>query len=323
MTTDYVTLDRTGDKMPMVGFGTWKVTDADAEDTIYNAIKAGYRLIDTAAVYDNETGVGRGIRKAISEGIIKREDIFVVTKLWNSYHNKKHVRPMLEKQLSMLGLDYVDLYHIHWPIPMKFIDPAKCYPPGWIDPETKRMDYEPSPMQDCYRALEELVDAGLIRNIGISNFNVQLILDVLTYAKYKPAVLQIELHPYLQQSRLVEWTQKQGIHVTAYSSFGPAAFDNFTSRSSTVGPLLEHDTIKAIANKHGKSTGQVLLRWSIERKVAVIPKSSNEGRMKSNLDLFSWSLDEEDRKSITDMNQNIRFNDLQDVMYGFELPLFD
>ncbi|KAI9498433.1 xylose reductase [Zychaea mexicana] len=338
MPKDYLVLDRSGDKMPLVGFGTWKITDEQAEDTIYQAIKAGNRLIDTAAVYGNERGVGRAITKAIQDGTVTRKEMFgkilsayisemmatqVVTKLWNAYHHKDNVRPAFNKQLRSLGLDYVDLYHIHWPIPTRKTKAYDTYPPPGFSASNGVMETERSSLHDCYRELEKLVDDGLVRNIGISNFNVQLTLDLLTYCRIKPAVLQIELHPYLQQKRLVHWVQSQGIQVTAYSSFGPAAFDNVTAQGKQLGPLLEHDKIKQIADKHGKTTGQVLLRWSVERPVAVIPKSASPDRMKSNHDLFSWSLDDEDRKVINGMNVNFRFNDLAQDVYGFELPLFD
>ncbi|KAI8984105.1 xylose reductase [Mycotypha africana] len=317
----YATLNRTNDKMPLVGFGCWKVSQDEAENTIYNAIKNGYRLIDGAADYGNEVEVGRGINKAIKEGIVKREELFVVTKLWNTYHNKAQVRPAFEKQLKDLNLDYVDLYLIHFPVPLKHVDHATAYPPGWYQPGKEELEFEPSPMYECWREMEHLVDAKLARNIGVSNFNVQMILDLLTYAKIKPATLQVELHPYLQQKRLVEWVQKQGIQITAYSSFGPASFVDLTVDGKTASPLLEHDIIKEISQKHSKTAGQILLRWSIERNVAVIPKSTHEERIKSNLDLFSWSLDGEDMKKIESLDKRLRFND--PFSYGFGLPLFD
>ncbi|KAI9484110.1 MAG: xylose reductase [Benjaminiella poitrasii] len=322
MTTEnYVTLSRTGDKMPLVGFGCWKVSPQDAEDTIYNAIKSGYRLIDGAADYGNEVEVGRGINKAIREGIVTRQDIFVVTKLWNTYHNKSQVRPAFEKQLKDLELDYVDLYLIHFPVPLKHVNHDEVYPPGWYQPNKTEIEFEPSPMYECWHEMEKLVEAKLTRNIGVSNFNVQMILDLLTYAQIKPAVLQIELHPYLQQSRLVTWVQSQGIQITAYSSFGPASFIELTDDGKTTPPLLEHEVIKEIASKHDKTTGQVLLRWSIERNIAVIPKSTNQDRIKSNLDIFSWSLDDEDLKKIASLEKRLRFND--PYSYKFNLPLFD
>lgn len=175
-------------------------------------------------------------------------------------------------------------------------------------------------MYQCWAELEKLVEAKLVRNIGISNFNVQAILDLLTYAKIRPAVLQVELHPYLQQTKLVNWVQSQGIHVTAYSSFGPASFVSLTDDGKNTAPLLENPVIKEIAAKHNKSTGQVLLRWSTEKNVAVIPKSTNAERIKSNLDLFSWSLDKSDLEKIAGLEQGLRFND--PYSYGFGLPLF-
>lgn len=175
-------------------------------------------------------------------------------------------------------------------------------------------------MYECWAELEKLVEAKLARNIGVSNFNVQALLDLLTYAKIKPAVLQVEIHPYLQQSKLVSWVQSQGIQVTAYSSFGPASFVSLTADGKNTAPLLENPVIQEIAAKHNKSTGQVLLRWSTEKNVAVIPKSMNPGRAKSNLDLFSWSLDKDDLEKIAGLEQGLRFND--PYSYGFGLPLF-
>ncbi|KAI7860167.1 xylose reductase [Circinella umbellata] len=316
----HIVLNRTGQKMPLCGFGCWKVDPADAEETIYNAIKAGVRLIDGAGDYGNEVEVGRGINKAIKEGIVKREDLFVVTKLWNTFHAKENVRPAFDKQLQDMGLSYVDLYLIHFPVPLKHVAMDAAYPPGWYQIGAKDIEFERSPMQDLWREMEKIAESGDAKNIGISNFNVQLILDLLTYANIKPATLQVELHPYLQQKRLVEWVQKQGIAVTAYSSFGPASFIQLTDDGKTAEPLLGHSVIKAIAEKHGKSTAQVLLRWSLDRNVAVIPKSMNVERTKSNLDIFDFTLAEEDLAAIAKLELGLRFNNPDS--YGFELPLW-
>ncbi|KAI9318034.1 xylose reductase [Dichotomocladium elegans] len=307
--------------MPLVGLGTWKIADDHSEEIIYQAIKAGYRLIDTASVYKNEGGVGRGIRKAISEGIVTRKDIFLVTKLWNTFHAKQHVRAACERQLKDLGVDYIDLYHVHWPLPQKYVDPSHHYPTAWMHPESNEFEMERAPLHELWPEMEKLVEAGLVRNLGVSNFNVMLMVDLLTYAKIPPSVLQIELHPYLQQTRLIQWMQKKGIQVTAYSSFGPAAFDTIVPEAKDLVPLLEHDTITRIARKHDKTTAQVALRWSIERNVAVIPKSANLDRMKSNLELYSWSLDEQDREDIAALDRNVRYNRFD--VYGIDLPLFE
>ncbi|KAF7732822.1 NAD(P)H-dependent D-xylose reductase (XR) [Apophysomyces ossiformis] len=324
----HITLNRTHDLMPKVGYGLWKIPNEDAEEAVYNAIKIGYRLLDGAAVYGNEVEVGRGIKKAISEGIVKREDLFarnshrklnaVVTKLWNNFHHKDRVRPAFDRQLKDLGLDYVDLYLIHFPVPLAYVNDNTL---GWADEKTNELIIENSPIQDTWRELEKLVDAKLARNIGISNFNVQTILDLLTYCKYKPAVLQVELHPYLQQPRLVKWVQAQGIAVMAYSSFGPVSYLEMTEEAKSTPPLLENKVIVAIANKHNKTPSQVLLRWSVQKDVIVIPKSLNPDRMRNNLDVLDWSLDEEDLKEIAGLDQKLRFNDT--VSYGLSLPLWD
>ncbi|KAI9323542.1 xylose reductase [Dichotomocladium elegans] len=320
MSAQHFVLNRTGDKMPIVGFGCWKVDAKDAEETVYGAIKAGVRLIDGACDYGNEVEVGRGINKAIAEGIVTREELFVTTKLWNTYHNKANVIPCFEKQLQDLGLDYVDLYLIHFPVPLKHVPIETAYPPSWYQPNGTELEFEASPMHECWREMEKIVESGKARNIGVSNFNVQMLLDLLTYAKIKPASLQIELHPYLQQTRLVEWVKKQGIQITAYSSLGPASFIQLTDDGKTAAPLLSHDVIAAIAAKHNKSAAQVLLRWSIDRGCAVIPKSMSIERTKANIDLFDFALDEEDLAAIAKLDLNLRFNDPDS--YGLGLPLF-
>lgn len=193
-------------------------------------------------------------------------------------------------------------------------------------------------MQETWHEMEKLVDQGLVRNLGIANFNVQLTLDLLTYCNIKPDVIQgmsyyymrykglmmpflVEIHPYLQRNKFIDWMKRQGIQVTAYSSFGSAAFNIFTQENKHLTPLLEHETIKAIADKHGKTTSQVLLRWAVERGLVVIPKSGNVDRMKTNFDLDSFSLDDNDRNAIAAMNANIRFNDLE--IYGIDIPLYE
>ncbi|KAI9287509.1 xylose reductase [Umbelopsis sp. AD052] len=317
-----LTLNRTGDKMPVVGFGCWKVANEDAENTIYTAIKNGYRLIDGAADYGNEVEVGRGINKAISEGIVKREELFVTTKLWNTYHKKEHVREAFNKQLKDLNLEYVDLYLVHFPVPLKHVAIETAYPPGWFQPGEEKVTLDRAPMHECWAEMEKLVEDKVARNIGVSNFNVQLLMDLLTYAKIKPAALQVELHPYLQQSTFVKWVQEQGIQITAYSSFGPASFVSLgVDHAIKAAPLLEHDVISEIAKTHNKSNAQVLLRWSVEKGIAVIPKSSSEARMVSNHDILSWTLPEADMAKIAKLDLNMRFND--PVTYGFNLPIFN
>ena len=197
-TPTHVTL-ASGDKMPMVGFGLWKIPQDQAADAAYNAIKVGYRLLDSAACYANEVQVGQGIKRAIDEGIVTRADLFITTKLWGTFHRPEHVEPALQRSLDDLGLDYVDLYHIHWPIAVKYVPFDVKYPADWPNPETGVMepDYGVSYHQ-TYAAMEAVHKKGLIRNIGVSNVQTNMIHQILTYAEIKPACLQVELHPYLQ-----------------------------------------------------------------------------------------------------------------------------
>ncbi|KAI9494786.1 xylose reductase [Zychaea mexicana] len=322
MTVEYISLQPSGDKMPLIGFGCWKIDPNDGAETIYNAIKVGYRLIDSASNYKNEKAIGRGINMAIDEGIVKREDLFVTTKLWSTYHKKEHVRPALEKQLEELGLDYVDMFLVHFPLPLKHVPIEERYPPGWYQNNDEPViTLDRAPMHECWGAMEKLVEAGLTRNIGVSNFNVQLLMDMLTYANIKPSLLQVELHPYLQQEHLVNWVQSQGIAVTAYSSFGPTSFVSTGSkRAKSVEPLFENPTVKDIAAKYNRAPSQVALRWSLERNVAVVPKSLNVDRMKMNLEALNWKMDEEDVQAINQLDMGLRFND--PMVNAQKLPLF-
>ena len=190
----------TGSTMPAVGFGCWKVPKEKTAECVYTAIKSGYRLIDEACDYGNEKECGEGIKKALDEGLIKREDLFVTSKLWNTFHKKEHVKPALQKTLSDLGLEYLDLYLIHFPISLKYVPFDVRYPPEWFhDPnaEDKKMIEELVPMFETWAAMEELVNEGLVKHIGISNMGSVQIRDILSYAKVKPTVLQVECHPYL------------------------------------------------------------------------------------------------------------------------------
>ncbi|KAI8387990.1 xylose reductase [Radiomyces spectabilis] len=321
MTIEYLTLQPSGDKMPLVGFGCWKVDPKDAPETIYNAIKTGYRLIDSAANYKNEEGIGKGIQMAIKDGLVRRQDLFVTTKLWSTYHKKEHVRKALEKQLEQLQLDYVDMFLVHFPLPLKYVPIEAKYPPGWYQPGEDVITLDRAPMHECWAAIEDCVRAGLTRNIGVSNFNVQLLMDMLTYANIRPSLLQVELHPYLQQEHLVRWAQQQGIAVTAYSSFGPTSFVSTGSRrAKNVQPLFENPTIMDIAAKYNRQPSEVALRWSLERNVAVVPKSLNVDRMKMNLQALDWKMDEEDVQAINGLDMGLRFND--PMVNAQKLPIF-
>ncbi|KAK3942162.1 NADP-dependent oxidoreductase domain-containing protein [Diplogelasinospora grovesii] len=298
-----------GHDMPQVGFGLWKVDKAVAADVVYNAIKAGYRLFDGACDYGNEVECGQGVARAIKEGRVKREELFIVSKLWNTFHDGERVEPIVKKQLADWGLEYFDLYLIHFPVALEYVDPSVRYPPGWHYDGNSEIRPSKASIQETWTAMEGLVNAGLSKSIGVSNFQAQLIYDLLRYAKIPPATLQIEHHPYLVQQELLNLCKKEGIAVTAYSSFGPASFLEFNmDHAVKLTPLMEHDTVKAVADKYDKAPSQVLLRWATQRGLAVIPKSSRQETMVSNLHCTDFDLSEEDIKTITSLNQGIRFN---------------
>ena len=302
--------------MPLVGFGLWKVNNDTCADTVYNAIKTGYRLFDGACDYGNEQEAGQGIARAIKEGIVKREELFLVSKLWNSFHDKEQVKPICKKQLADYGIEYFDLYIIHFPIALKYVDPKTRYPPGFFY-EDDKVEFSNASLEETYHAMEELYDEGLIKSIGVSNYNGALILDLMRYAKHTPQTLQIEHHPYLTQEPLLQLCKERGIAVTAYSSFGPQSFLELKmEKAENTGLLFENDTVKSIADKHSKTPAQVLLRWATQRGVAVIPKSNNQNRLAQNLDVCSFDLSDSEIKQISSLDQGLRFNNPVNVSLG-------
>ncbi|KAI1003336.1 putative NAD(P)H-dependent D-xylose reductase [Podosphaera aphanis] len=304
-----------GYSMPQVGFGLWKVGRETCADTVYNAIKAGYRLFDGASDYGNEEEVGDGVARAIKEGLVKREDLFLVSKLWNSFHDPDKVEPIARKQLADLKIDYFDLYIVHFPVSLKWVDPAVRYPPGWFFDGKSDVQISNATIQETWTAMEDLVGKGLARSIGISNFQGSLILDLLRYAKIRPATLQIEHHPYLVQPTLIKLAQSEGIAVTAYSSFGPQSFIELEWQKAKDTPVLfEHDVILSLAAKHKKSPAQIILRWATQRGISVIPKSNHPTRLAENLDVTSFDLEQEDIEKISALDRNLRFNNPTDYL---------
>jgi len=316
-----VTLANTGDQMPLVGLGTWKIERESTASVVHQAIKSGYRLLDCACDYGNEIEVGAGIKAAIEDGTVERKEVFVTSKLWNTFHEKDRVKEGCLKTLKDLGLEYLDLYLIHFPIALKHVPIETLYPPEWnYDPKNPGCVFSDATIRETWEAMEELVKEGLVKNIGIANFSCSLMQDLVKYAKVKPNVLQVENHPYLQQPNLLKYARSQGMAVTAFSSFGGKSYWAFNAEAKAMQDLLTHETIDSIAKKHSKTTAQVLLRWAVQRSVAVIPKSSNPDRLKENIAIFDFVLDDADLKDITGLDRYMRFNNPGDFA-GY--PIFD
>lgn len=306
-----LTVPVSGAVFPRLGFGTWKCDELDATiEVVYQALKSGYRHIDCASVYGNEENVGAGIRKAIDEGIVARDQIWVTSKLWCSFHKQEHVEMAVRKSLSDLGLDYLDLYLVHFPLSLKFVPIEERYPSGWVTKGDSTI-WEKVPLSETWKAMENLVDKKLVKHIGLSNFDLQLLQDLLTYCRIRPIVNQIELHPYLQQNNLVRFCSNEKIAITAYSPFGSLSYIPMDMVDENEPKVLEEPVLKSIAKAHKKTTAQVIIRWILQLSpwLTTIPKSSCVARAKQNYDIFDFSLSEQEMKDIAKLNRNKRYND--------------
>ncbi|RMF40254.1 MAG: aldo/keto reductase [Planctomycetota bacterium] len=317
-----------GDRMPSVGLGLWKIPNQDAAGIVAEALRMGYRHLDSACDYGNEKEVGQGIAQALQAGVCRREDLWVTSKLWNTYHRAHHVRPALERTLDDLGLDYVDLYLIHFPIALQFVPFETRYPPGWVyDPDAPDPKMQPDavPIAETWAAMEELQRAGLARHIGISNFGCALIRDLLSYAQVRPSVLQVESHPYLVQPKLLRFCQQEGIAYTAFSPLGAGSYVPL-GMAQPSDSVLDEPVVQQIASRHDKSPAQVVLRWGIQRGTAVIPKSVHIDRLRQNIDLFDFSLSDAEMEAISALDRHHRFNDpgvFCEQAFGCFYPIYD
>lgn len=258
--------------MPLVGLGTWQAARGVVGRAVADALDLGYVHIDCAAAYANECEVGEALAAAMAKGTVTREDLFVTSKLWNDRRRPADVREGLLQTLADLQLDYLDLYLIHWPV-------------VWQRGTLMQTDTGAS-IVECWRALEAAVDEGLVRSIGVSNFNETQLAELSRAARFEPAVNQIEIHPRLPQHALVEYCQSRGVAVTAYSPLARG------------GGLFDDNAVGGIAAKHGVTPAQAVLRWGVERGVVVIPKSVTASRIAANSDIFGFALDEEDMRGM-------------------------
>ena len=297
--------------MPVVGLGLWKIDPANVAQAVYDAIKAGYRHLDSAADYGNEAEVGEGIKRAIDDGLCTREELWVTSKLWNTFHREEYVAAACRKSLDDLGLDYFDLYLVHFPIALKYVDFADRYPPEWLfDPsaEAPTMQRDLVPLSETWSAMERLVDDGLARHIGVCNYNTGLLHDLMSYARIKPAMLQIESHPYLTQESLIRTAQEYGMAVTAFSPLGASSYLELDMASQEETVLTER-VVAEIAERHDVSAAQVVLRWGLQRGTSVIPKTTKPERLSENLALAGFELSQDEMAAISGLNKNRRFND--------------
>lgn len=292
--TDFIQLNN-GNSLPRKGLGTWQLQSDCLMDVLTAAAQVGYRHIDCAAIYKNEKNIGVELNKLFNT-TYRRGDFFITSKLWNSHHQSQFVRDAFFKTLSDLKLEYLDLYLIHWPIAWRKDDE---FPQG-LD---SLLGFQEAPLLDTWYELEKLSREGLVKNIGVSNFSSRNLGFILNSCDIKPSVNQIELHPYLQQTELISFCNKNDIAVIGYSPLGTPQYQESIKAPS----LLQNNTVKTIAEKYNTNSAEILLRWGISKGAALIPKSNSVERVKSNFQSMSQVLDQESIRQIELLNCNLRY----------------
>lgn len=288
-----------GDMMPMLGLGTWKSSTGEVYRAVREAIRIGYRHIDCATRYENEAEVGQAIADEIRADRIQRNDLWITSKLWNNRHRRHQVLPQLEETLRELGLDYLDLYLIHWPVALKedIIYPGK--------PEDF-LSLEEVPIAETWQGMEACLEKGLCRHIGVSNFSIKKLDQLCNNAAIMPEMNQIELHPLLQQNDMLEYCGEKGIFITAYSPLGSLDRPDRVKRADDP-ILLENPVIKRIAADLGFSPAQILISWALHRDTAVIPKSANPQRLRENFEARNIELSSADMEAISGLDRHFRY----------------
>ncbi len=287
-----------GNTIPAFGLGTWKSPKDAVYEAVKEALKIGYTHIDAAWIYFNENEVGKAIGESMAAGAIAREDLFVTSKLWNSFHAPEAVEQGCEETLTALGLDYVDLYLMHWPVAVK---------PGTFG--SNREDFillDDCPLSATFEAMVALKEKGLARSVGVSNFSVSKLEQLIAETGVVPAMNQVELHPYNPQSDLLAYCQQKGIQVTSYSPLGSGDRPD-SMKVKDEPPLLENETVKAVAKSEGVSPAQLLIAWAIDRKTVVIPKSTNAERLAENFAAARHELSAEARESLDNIDTRFRY----------------
>jgi alcohol dehydrogenase (NADP+) len=288
-----------GDQMPILGLGTWKSAPGDVYKAVKETLRLGYRHIDCASIYGNEAEVGQALSESFKEGVVSRDQLWITSKLWNNSHAPEDVQPALEKSLSDLQLDFLDLYLIHWPVLIR----KEVLFHSSID---DLVALDEIPISTTWSVFEAMVDKGLCRNIGVSNFSIAKLKTLLEGARIQPEMNQIELHPYLQQPAMLEFCNAHKIHLTAYAPLGSGDRpDRLKVDNEPI--LFEDPAVIKIADRHNATPAQILLSWEIHRDVAVIPKSVTPARLKQNLEAAEVSLTDEDMKEMKGLDRHRRY----------------